>query len=1193
MSTVNTVNQRIKLFDPLTVPILGSNLIEASAGTGKTWSIAALYLRLLLEEKLKVEQILVVTYTKAATAELKSRLRARLNEALFALEHKDCLHDDYLQALFKRLTTEPQNTLILRLKAAISQFDHAAIYTIHGFCQRILKDHAFLAASPFEVELVSDANAVIQTLNEDFWRLHISNHSVWAKLVFERQLTPATLLRGIKNGLSKPYLVYQLPSSYLKEASKHLNAVWAKVDANWLQAAQHHFWQEYPNLNRVKYRQNTFEQVFSALNTAQERGKPDILAPYLDKITQLLPTALAENTKAKLSFSESHIFAPIEPIIQALIDYKTAQDTEFIILKFSLLNYLNQTLHTYNQEQKQLRFDDLLLGLANALHGEQGSMLAKHIAQTWQVALIDEFQDTDPLQYQIFKQSFIDQQNPIFLVGDPKQAIYSFRGADIFTYLNASLEVQHHYTLSTNYRSHKRLLDGVSKLFTQHPRPFLFEHIAYNEVHWHRLESALEPKDAALHIQWLNQAGEGQLNKDLARNRAADYCASSIVAQLNLAQTKTLKLKDRPLNAGDIAILVSTHNQGKLIAAALKAQNIDSVSLSQESVFASAEAQALYSLLNLWLNPNHTGLLRLVLSSLFFGYGAKEIFALDQNEALLLKLIDQAVLHQRIWQQQGIFAAFAKFAQATALNQRLLQRQKERSLSNLTQLLELLATEEPKHFGTHASLQWLAKKIQAALAGEKIEEAQLRLESDENLVKIITIHTAKGLQYPIVYCPFLWDGKNKEIDELNRLNQDATSQLIAKEQLSSSNKIQLEDENLAEQLRLLYVALTRAEEALYLSFGETNQLEKSALSFLLFGQNFKHAQDFQTYLKSINGKKGTMTLAEFLQQNIAHVLKQNIVCNMEAPIIHALLTVPATSTHYQAKKFSGSIKAIQRNASFSSLTYSQYGQYRKNISLDDIAPQLDPIETLQDDDGAASLLQTVFSFPKGTRPGLCLHELLENFDFNTSVTEQTHLAMILDRYGFDKNWFPPICGLLQNTQKALLNPGITLETTASKQRLDEMGFVFDAHHFNTARLYQTLSNPILGLPASCIQAAKTLDFMEIDGFLNGFIDLICQDKNQTIYVIDYKSNHLGNQLMDYLPENLDTAMAEHHYYLQAALYAIATYRYFKTRNQRPPKLAIRYLFLRGLEESSMNGVWAWDLGAEALELLNRTVQDQI
>lgn len=1182
---MSPANQMIKLFDPLTVPITGSNLIEASAGTGKTWSIAALYLRLLLEEKLSVEQILVVTYTKAATAELKSRLRARLNEALFALENEDTLNDEYLQALFQRLTSETKNTQILRLKAAISQFDHAAIYTIHGFCQRILKDNAFLSASPFEVELVSEANDVIQTLTEDFWRLHISDHPVWAKLIFEHQLTPETLLRGIKNGLSKPYLVYELPNSHLEEATKHLNTVWAEVDPNWLEDAQNHFWQEYPNLNKIKYRQNTFENVFAALNIAQQRGKPEILATYLDKITQLLPKALEENTKAKFSFSESHIFAPIEPIIHALIDYKKAQDTEFIIIKFSLLSYLNKTLQTHNQDQKQRRFDDLLLELANALDGEQGSILASHIAQTWRVALIDEFQDTDPIQYQIFKQSFIDHQNPIFLVGDPKQAIYSFRGADIFTYLNASLDVQHHYTLSTNYRSHQRLIDGISKLFTQHPRPFLFEHIAYNEVQCQRQESDLEPKDAAIHIQWLNQADEGQLNKDLARNRAAEYCASNIVEQLNLAQKKTLKLKDKPLYAGDIAILVSTHNQGKLIATALKAQNIDSVSLSQESVFASTEAQALYALLNLWLNPNHTGLLRLVLSSLFFGYSADDIFALDQNEAHVLELIDNALLQQSIWQQKGIFAAFEKFASETSLTKRLLEQQKERSLSNLTQLLELLAAEEPKHFGTHASLQWLAKKIQAALEGEKTEEAQLRLESDENLVKIITIHTAKGLQYPIVYCPFLWDGKSKEIDELNRLNQNEVSQLVAKEQLSSSNKIQLEDENLAEQLRLLYVALTRAEETLYLSFGETNQLERSALSFLLFGQNFKHAQDFQNYLKSINGKKDTPTLAEYLEQNITHILNQNIVRKIEPPIIQELLEAPEKSTHYQAKNFSGSIKAIQRTSSFSSLTYSQHSGYSKNISLDDIAPQLDHTEASGNDGSEDNQLQTIFSFPKGTRPGLCLHELLENFDFNSPVAEQTHLVTTLNRYGFETSWFVPISELLQNTQKALLNPEITLETTNPNQRLDEMGFVFDAHHFNTARLYQTLSNPILRLPMPCIQAAKALDFTEINGFLNGFIDLICQDKNQTIYVIDYKSNHLGNQLADYQQENLDVAMAEHHYYLQAALYAIATYRYFKSRNQRPPKIAIRYLFLRGLEENSTNGIWAWDLDEEALNSL--------
>ncbi|MBP6862684.1 MAG: exodeoxyribonuclease V subunit beta [Neisseriaceae bacterium] len=1158
-------------FDPLTVPIEGVNLVEASAGTGKTWSIAALYLRLVLQQRLPVASILVVTYTRAATAELKSRLRARLNEALYYLEARlsDEQVDDFLVTLLGQLE-EPVAQQILRLKAAISQFDNAAIYTIHGFCQRVLKDSAFVCASPFQVNLVQEQDDILLRLAEDFWRGHVSHDALWARLVYQHSLDPQALLMAVKPHLSKPYLVTETPDSTLTEAIDTLQAKWLALSEADINAMADQFWAIHACLNGNKYRKTTFEAVFQRLLRAKQDNQVTLLLEQQAQLLKLDEETLLAGAKKGMADQLQNLtaFAPLRPLLQALDQYQSAIAAELTRLKLAFLTFLNEGMQAYNRTHQQRRFDDLLLDLGQAInHPNQGEALAASMAKEWQVALIDEFQDTDPIQYDIFQQAFVANQRPLFLVGDPKQAIYKFRGADIFAYLDAAKSADHRYTLATNFRSHAALVDGIGQLFTRHPQPFLLPYITYNEVKADRAEPVVSPYDTPIQTYALNLASDEKpnLTKDVARARSADFCAQDIADKLAAAAIGHYRLGATPLQAGDIAVLVSTHNQGKQIAQALRARDVDSVSLSQESVFASHEAKAIYELLAWWLNPTKNTAMRLVLANLFFGYTAEAIHALNQDEARALMLIEEAQAAHELWQRKGVFYAYQHFVSRHQIPARLLSQKQDRSLTNLTQLMELLSEEAPKHFSVHGLHEWLQQQIIAAHEGKaRSEAAQLRLESDEHLVKIITIHASKGLQYPLVYCPYLWDAKSPSRQQqafYSLHHAQKGTLLLTEEQVSDADREQVLMEQQAEQLRLLYVALTRAKELLVINLGNQETAEHSALQYLLSQQPL----NFDTE---------------------GHYFKL-----MPTPRAEATLVPQGTDgQHYTARHYAASARPFVLHTSFSSL--SRHTQVAAN--QDEVMPQLDPAEHSTLAVAATADIDldtpTSFTFPKGAHAGVCLHSLLEHYDFRLAAAEQPNidtLRDILAQSGFASEWYEPLMPMLDATSHAQLNvqQHSQLCQVDPAKRLDELSFLFSATGFNLSQLKHTLRQSQFGLPTAMHQAIDALTFKEVNGYINGFIDLICQDQLGAVYVIDYKSNHLGYHSDDYTPEALVGAMAEHHYYLQAMLYAVATRRYFRSRQQPLPTIHIRYLFLRGLLPDSQNGIWSWDLDEDLLDQL--------
>lgn len=1207
------MSQPARPFDPLTVAIEGTNLIEASAGSGKTYGIAALFTRLVVLEKMPVESILVVTFTKAATAELKTRLRARLDDVLQALEQtpdadandaSDGLEtycrqhhdgDAFLPALLRQaLAQESQARLIVRLKAAIGQFDNAAIYTIHGFCQRVLRDYAFLCQAPFDVELGEDDRRHKRQAAEDFWRSRVSNRADMAELVFSNGLTPEKVLDEIGRYAARPYLHFRRPQVDIGQAENAARATWQKVRTRLPELAET-FWHVQPILNGNSYRRPTFETLFQALADADAA---DRLPEYHEKLPQfaadILESKVAKSKLAKGQAPDLAAFADLQMLADLGRDLKAVQEAKqqaLIALKLDFLAYLDQEMTEQKKSRRERSFDDLLLDVHRALTDNPHSrQLAETIAHNWQVALIDEFQDTDPLQYEIFSTIFMRQNRPLFLVGDPKQAIYSFRGADIYAYLQAAADAQHHYTLATNYRSHSHLINGIGALFRRKTHPFVLPDIDYNDVGAARSDSCLNPPRAAIQVRWLNGKNDEVLPKDALRKRAAEYCADEIAFALNEAAAGRLNIKQRPLQSGDIAVLVRTHNEGSLVAQALRSRNIRSVLMAQQSVFAGDEARALAELLNFWLNPRHTESLRFVLGSVLFEYDAAQLFALNQNETLLTQWIESAETAAQQWSQHGIYAAMQAFARCHDLEMHLIRRGNERSLTNYHQLLERLAQEDEQSHSREALHQWLLEQITAAQKSNMPSENNVvRLESDEALVKIVTMHAAKGLQYPLVYCPFVWDAADNKAADWQILHIQSGSELLAKSQLNEADLIQLQDEETAERLRLLYVALTRAEEQLNIyaaAFGNNNGGHASSadntFAYLLEGgADTTRAEVYEAYKNELkNGKiQGLLTMLKANWQRFLGQLPDgcDFVFTEDEPPAASVLTGSNEQTRYQAAAFPARHFKFVRHTSFTGL--SRHTKTTDAVQ-ETLLLELDAAESLarpSENGGEPQDMWSIHQFPRGTQAGLCLHDMLERLDFaQAAVAQSSLIAETLAHYGFSEEWLPALTTLLDCCRETPLTGRQSLSDIASDMRLPEMGFTLYMSDFNLTELREWFAKPHINLPAECAQAAWRLDFQTVEGYLNGFIDMVYQDSDGRVCIIDYKSNYLGDSAFSYTPQAMNEAMTEHHYYLQALIYAVAVARYFALRGRPLTEISVRYLFLRGLNGTE-NGIWQWDI----------------
>jgi exodeoxyribonuclease V beta subunit len=1146
----------------------GRSLIEASAGTGKTWTLTALYARLLLEKQLSVSQILVVTFTTAATAELRERIRKRLAE-LLAVYDNGPGDDALLNALHAQY---PDAASHRRLLLAVHGFDEAAIFTIHGFCQRALQDAAFEAGGDFDNELTHDDREIIDALLADLWRHELAAaEPEWAAFLVQQKITPQSLRQRLRNHLGKPYLrIEPQPGTHsdmaaLRAAWQQAQRLWQGESAAWLEQlkAFDGFKSNMCNPAKLGVWQAELDGYFSdaaALFSKTEAHR------------RLAREGLNKASKKGCEAPANLLAAALQELCDALDTAQPEAEQRLIDLQVRLIAQLNEQLPARKAAQRLLAFDDLLNKLQQALQGEGGEHLASTLRAQYPVALIDEFQDTDPVQYRVFHRIYQDAGDLCF-VGDPKQAIYAFRGADLATYLQARSEAARQYSLTTNHRSTPELIASLNQLFDR-PMPFAEPGLDYQQVgasdkaRAQLVLPAVEgEQDAPLALVWLDDEhlGKGQAGAlvatDTAR-RIAGVLAASSQGEAYFAQGDTRT----PIKGGDIAVLVASHRQAGEVAAELAARGVPSVRRGKENVWHSEEADELSAVLAAYAEPGREGALRYALASRLLGRSAADLAACTEDAQAWDAEREAAERYHQLWQQQGFMRAFRAWLDEQKVAQRLLALvDGERRLTNLLHLAELLQTESLHRPGLEQLLTWFNAQRSAEAHGE---DALLRLESDAERVQIVTIHTSKGLEYPLVFCPYLWDGALlRQHEDISCHADDGTPLLdLGSEQLDAHRE-RARHERFAEKLRLTYVALTRARDRLWLHWGPVDckprkdgtlgdsGLHSSALAWLLHGRQLPGEDalaELAGNLQSLSPQGLRAEVAQLVGSSHGHMSLQ--------PLRHAEASAAGEQrapAPQQLSTLQRSLHSAWRVGSFSGLAAGMHME----------APDRDGLVMPDASEPGSGF----FAFPRGARAGTCLHAILEDWARGKAPLAEL-IEPGLSGHGISNEWNAVALEQLQQVVDCDLDgQGLTLSGLNPVRRLPELGFTFPVAGLDMQRLRAILSDPAHGLPTPMRDAAARLEFDSLKGFLKGFIDLTFEHDGRW-YIADYKSNWLGPDASYYGGERLLQALAAEHYYLQYLIYLVALRRFLRQRldDFHNDQLGgAYYLFLRGMPSAGV------------------------
>ena len=1258
-------------------PLAGIQLIEASAGTGKTWNICGLYLRLLLEKRLTVQQILVVTFTNAATAELRERVRSRIVDVLAGLrtppvpgQGDPFLTDPFVADLLAGQRARPgasDAVMALLLDQALQTFDEAAIFTIHGFCQRALADTPFAANMPLVQDLLQDDSPLRLAVVHDFWRANVAGEAANPALVahlLARGDTPERYARLLQRQLAKPLSQSVWPvgidapanpsADAAADALADLPAFAAAVAAAFGNARA--LWSAgseaitttlidgLKQLNGTVYKKDGVLTAGLGWHTLFASGLPPASMATLPPKLVLYGSATLQQRAKKDQRPPSHAFFDAA---QALFDALTALDRALGLARLRLLRALltdgAARLRQAKRARRVVAFDDMLFNLHDRLSGGQAPGLAAALLARFPAALIDEFQDTDPLQFAVFQAIYGGPTPaghaaaPLFLVGDPKQAIYSFRHADLHTYLRARALAAARYTLLANQRATLPLITALNWLFGQQPWAFMQPGLQYHAVakgakpqpRLHDIShEAAEPelgdhpgparlaRRAALQVWTLpSQARSGQpLFKPEASAAAADSCAGEITRLLTEAAAGRVTLGERALRAGDIAVLVRSHAQGSVMRQALALLGVGSVELSQASIFRSPDAEELERVLAAMLQPTREGLLKAALATRWLGLDAPQIEALAADEPRLMATMQRFADHHALWRSRGIGFMLRHWLHAEQVAERLLAAPDgPRRLTNLLHLAENLHQAAAEHPSPEALHRWL----QAQRDDERGDDAtQLRLESDRNLVQIVTVHKSKGLEYPVVFCPFLWDGRLRAgsdgLDGIAR-RDEAGNALIdyragfddAVDEAGAKAGARLEAA--AEFMRLVYVALTRAVQRCYLVAGSyrnkagkgssSTESGRSLLNWLVADPGITPDQWLDAKRKPAapdaidaawralaagvpdSGADPAAASGTALPIAVDPLpepwrtplpLRRGDGSRLQALPPPARLGEPWWIGSYSALAYGAGPATPTPGDTPARATGDEHPATDRATADHDLRAEASstgsaaaPAEPFAPDD--------ILGFPRGAVAGECVHAAFEWAEF----TDPASWPLAVDRALLAH---PPASGAapaLQRRHATMLQrlladvlgrplpvgtaTPLRLATVPRQRRLAELEFHLPTPQLAAGALNDTLATLGYGVPA--------LGFGKLRGYLKGFIDLVLEHDGR-YFIADWKSNHLGETARDYAEAPLAAVMGAQHYHLQSLIYSVALHRWL---GQRLPGYRYEqhfggalYLFVRGL-----------------------------
>jgi exodeoxyribonuclease V beta subunit len=1121
-------------FNAQTVPLIQTNLIEASAGTGKTYSIAILVLRLIVEESISIQKILMVTFTKAAVAELEERIRKFIRLAQ-KVSKGESIADETIKNILSQATQKQGETQVAQLlEHAVLFLDETSVLTIHSFCQQTLNQFAFETNQLFGVELMSDLSSIILSETNQFWRKHITNIPIdLLDLLMKNGLSREAIMSIVGNHLGgMKYLAYaknpqtEITAQDFDDFTQQLSKIEKEIDLkkdSLFQYLKDNYQTLYDACERNRYASASISPVLNDLETAIHVINEKKATVYVKKI-----------------FSEEFLIG-LDELEELLNEQKTIASQ--ILTKFYCfaLSEIIAGVTYYKSRYNQITYDDLINNLHQALCLRDNPKLVACLQEKYQAVFIDEFQDTDKKQYEIFNQAFADN-TILFYIGDPKQSIYAWRKADIFTYFDAKSDVENRYSMNQNYRSSADYINAMNHFFkpTLDFNTFYFEG-KEQQIDYINVESPATGNTGYLSI---NDEKAAPIGIYQSSNKGDIY--QQVVVQIvkllsENASIINTKGESRKIVPQDIGVLVRSKAAGQDIKRMLAIHNIPAITINDGKVLQTEEAKFVLYLLEAIFEISTAAIHKALLSP-FTLFTQEEILKL--NDELIIGLFRN---YKNSWETMGIYSALNQFIKDFDVQNNLLniKTNGERIITNLLQLSELLhKTQNAKNLTALELISWLKRGIEGMeISGDEYEQ---RIENDEEAIKIVTIHASKGLEYNIVFAPTL-DLKDEPFHSLWSFRDPTDKDYFFAESsiLSDEQKALVKEQNEQENRRLVYVAITRAVYKCYIFKNTWRSNSNTSIS------------------KFIDKLKADANpLVEFAENE--DLLNPNYKYNTQlidkkigdsAPVNFNLNQQNWRKLSYSFLRASHDVSAKPRSQNYE----DEYGSF-------------------------------IFSqLKKGAKTGNMLHYIFENIHFNDSAKWGNVIDQTLNQFlPQQKEEYQPFLNQMLtevlNADIAIGDDSFKLADVNPYQCIHEFEFDFDVNPFYPQSLASLSTDEV---------QIDVKNFPEMEGLMNGKIDLFFEHKGK-YYVLDWKSNYLGDQLTDYSPEQLNIAMNENNYHLQYLIYSLAVKKYLESRienfNYKFQFGGVIYLYIRGMRANKNFGVFATKPTWKTLASLNHKLE---
>lgn len=1209
----------------LNLPLKGVHLIEASAGTGKTWTLTALMVRLIVQGGYLTRHIIATTFTRAAAAELKLRIRSRFEEVAQLLKRAIEQPDSTLQqvqqdkallevCLLQGLGRDKYNHAYQRLRLALDSFDELFVGTLDSLCQRLLHEFAFDIGQYEQLSISEQSLQLSQQVMHDYlrqWRSQQDSRLI-ELLVLNNQLADVDAYQPIVN-TALNFLSAQIQPVIAPVISwQRLEAL--EQDVQQLDVAElipylHEQGQFRRALNKTKSLFKTSHVMADVLDALKQGAVSHLMNVATDKeslhinwLASFDDKMDAHFTKANAVIRDQFLALPSVRVLQqvfATYQYLTEQLRQMeIFLQFDIIRTVRERLPQLLSEKGETTFSEQMRLLASRLHSEQGKVLAQLIQHRYPVALVDEFQDTNSDQDAVIASIWRQPVQPtpetmpihpacLVMVGDPKQAIYGFRGGDMLTYQRARHIVSQQgliHTLGENQRSIAPLVQAVDRFFRFQPE--MGEGVLYQPV------QASGRKKSLLSEGSMHNPAPLRLIALQDKQDELQQTAWQIAGLLQQSQQQQLEIKlddqpSRTLQPNDIAVLCRSNFELDEVQRALAGFSIPVWRSAQRSVFAGALAQDVAALMQVMLNPYHESLLRRAVSGVLINFSLNRLLQLDDQPDELAALQASFYEFGAVWQRQGFLAAWQQLLTHFKVWQQLsTQPEGERLIVNLRHVTELLHQQSEKIKGQHHLLAWLMRQV--SQPGEREWELERRLSGQQG-VQLMTIHKSKGLEFPIVFVPGLDVVKKpKEGLIFFEHNQQRMLGVSAREiAQEDAHKARFE----AEQRRLVYVALTRASVRLYITVkADSDKPKATVLRYWLPPAREDWVDNVDTAVATTCIQPAMQDAPEFYyqqQDDIQPVYSRPLP---QRPIqAWGETSFSKLVNHLHNQQDQQPLAVVPDGLNASSLTELMAAHADEptepaqalvgELSLD--LPESMPVPDLNTQDDMEKFR---FIFPRGANAGDCLHQILEKMnprderfwpDIFSRLLQQFAINQQLQRFGRAPVNLAHMTGWFRHILHASLPHGATLASLTTQVHEFEFYVALGQSRLNTSRIHQLLLQ-------HGVQVAE-LNSSSFARYLHGFIDLLYEHDGR-FYVADYKSNYLGDQLADYNQQAMRDSMTEAGYWLQAALYMVALHRYLKVRlpayqPQQHLGGAV-YLYLRGMQagtpsNSENYGVLHW------------------